>query len=42
MNKENRSLVIDELAEFEKSPIGVQYYKKIASRFRGIYTIYSN
>ena len=37
---ENRQLVTNEPAEFEKSLVEVQDYRKIANHFRGIYRIY--
>jgi hypothetical protein len=40
MSVENWSLVADEPVEFEKQPVEVQEFKRIARHFRGIYGIY--
>ena len=34
------SVVIDELVEFEKQPIEVQYFRELTDRFSGIYGMY--
>ena len=39
MNGENRPLITDEPVEFEKLPVEVQDFRKIADHFRGIYGI---
>ena len=33
---ENRQLVTDQPAEFEKQPVGAQTFRKITGQFRGI------
>ena len=37
MNGEQWTLVIDELAEFEKCPVEVQVFSKVLNRFKGIW-----